>query len=57
VSATEIAPKEFAKITPDLIRKQIVDHLKTLGFKYIALDLQGFRSGSMNEMLSINDKD
>lgn len=28
-------------------------HLKTLGFLYVTLDLQGFRSGSMNEALAV----
>jgi uncharacterized protein len=30
---------------------EIVKELKKLGFQYVALDLQGFRSGSMNEVL------
>ena len=29
----------------------VTDRLKALGFDYVALDLQGFRSGSMNEVL------
>jgi PP-loop superfamily ATP-utilizing enzyme len=28
-----------------------VAHLKGMGYRYITLDLQGFRSGSMNEVL------
>ena len=32
-------------------RKEILDRLKKLGFTYVALDLEGFRSGSMNEVL------
>jgi uncharacterized protein len=31
--------------------KQIVKHFKTLGFTYIALDLEGYRTGSLNEVL------
>lgn len=30
-------------------RKEIVEHLRGLGFKYVTFDLQGFRSGSMDE--------
>jgi uncharacterized protein len=56
IARIEVTPKEFPKITPDPIRKQITDHLKTLGFKYITLDLQGFRSGAMNEALSKKEK-
>jgi uncharacterized protein len=32
-------------------REPIVKRLKEIGFQYITLDLQGFRTGSMNEML------
>ncbi|MFB3764628.1 MAG: ATP-dependent sacrificial sulfur transferase LarE [Methanotrichaceae archaeon] len=32
-------------------REKIVRELKEAGFKYVALDLEGFRSGSMNETL------
>lgn len=33
------------------VREKIVDPLKQLGYQYVALDLQGFRSGSMNEAI------
>jgi uncharacterized protein len=32
-------------------RDDIVDRLKKIGFTYVTLDLAGFRSGSMNEVL------
>ncbi len=32
-------------------REDIVDRLKKIGFAYVTLDLAGFRSGSMNEVL------
>jgi uncharacterized protein len=37
----------------DIIRhkKDIIEGLKRLGFTYVALDLEGFRSGSLNEVL------
>ena len=38
---------------PDLCR-QIVDHLRGLGFKFVTLDLEGFRSGSLNQLVSID---
>jgi uncharacterized protein len=36
---------------PDVLalREEIVATFKKLGFVYVALDLQGFRSGSMHE--------
>jgi uncharacterized protein len=33
------------------LREMIVDRLKGLGFRYVVLDLEGYRSGSMNEVL------
>ncbi len=34
-------------MTPD-IRQRLVSHLRTLGFKYVALDLDGYHTGSLN---------
>jgi uncharacterized protein len=49
----EIAPAEMDRILQkDLIAKLVV-RFRELGFKYVTLDLQGFRSGSMNETLPI----
>ncbi len=39
------------------VREQIVEKLKSLGFTYIALDLEGYRTGSMNEVLSREEKE
>ena len=33
------------------LREKVVSHLKKIGYHYVTLDLQGFRSGSMNEVL------
>ncbi len=45
----EINPEEFDKLMK--IRKSIIKRMKEIGFIYITLDLEGFRSGSMNEVL------
>ncbi len=34
-------------------RRRIVDGIKALGFAFVTLDLEGFRSGSMNEALPL----
>jgi uncharacterized protein len=36
-------------------RERIVRRLKGLGYRYVTLDLAGFRSGSMNESLQASD--
>jgi uncharacterized protein len=35
-------------------RKEIVDGLKQYGFTYVSLDLEGYRTGSMNESKAVN---
>ena len=47
----EVTPDEIAHIAQPDVRNQVVDSLKALGFNYISLDLQGYRTGSMNETL------
>jgi uncharacterized protein len=47
----EILKEEMGRLMEDFLRATVVDHLKKMGFRYITLDLQGFRSGSMNEVL------
>lgn len=51
VARIEIHPDDFDKLTGEQARKEIVNYLRSIGFKYITLDLQGFRSGSGNEVL------
>ena len=43
----EVEPGDMKKVLRD--RQKVVDGLKALGYVYVALDLAGFRSGSLNE--------
>lgn len=56
IARIEVHPKHISKITREPARSKIVKKLKSLGFKFVTLDLQGFRSGSLNEMLSKDQK-
>jgi uncharacterized protein len=47
----EIFPEEMDRLMEGSLREKVVSHLKAIGYKYVTLDLQGFRSGSMNEVL------
>ena len=47
----EVLPDEIARLAAPPVRDRVVARLKELGFTYVTLDLQGFRSGSMNEVL------
>ena len=53
IARIEVHPEDFKKIASEPNRSEIIKKLKSLGFKYITIDLQGFRSGSMNEVLSL----
>ncbi len=48
----EIAPTDWPRLLAADARARIVAHLQELGYVYMTLDLGGFRSGSMNEVLS-----
>ncbi len=47
----EISPDDFPRLLAGDLREQLVHTFKHYGFDYVSLDLQGFRSGSMNEAL------
>jgi uncharacterized protein len=49
----EVGSDEIARLFDPGIRSKIVNHLKDLGFTYVTLDLQGYRTGSMNEVLTV----
>ncbi|MBE7471259.1 MAG: ATP-dependent sacrificial sulfur transferase LarE [Anaerolineae bacterium] len=49
IARLEIEAADFEAVLRQ--REQIVDRLKGLGYAYVTLDLAGFRSGSMNEVL------
>ena len=48
----EIAPEEMDRVLNKEVLKQLAQRFRDLGFKYVTLDLQGYRSGSMNEVLT-----
>lgn len=49
----EVAAEEMAELLKH--RDQILLKLTTLGFKYVSIDLRGYRTGSMNEVLSAEE--
>ena len=51
VARIEILDIDFEKIIDGKIRTEIVCKFKEIGFSYISLDLQGYRTGSMNEVI------
>ena len=52
VARIEVPPSDFAALLDEEVRNGITRHFRSIGYSYVTLDLEGFRSGSMNEVLS-----
>jgi pyridinium-3,5-biscarboxylic acid mononucleotide sulfurtransferase len=52
----EIAPEEMSKVLDVEIFSKLTRSFRAIGFKYVTLDLEGYRSGAMNEVLEISIK-
>lgn len=53
LARVEVAPAQLGLAAKEPLRSEIYQKLKELGFTYAALDLAGYRTGSMNESLKI----
>ncbi len=42
----EVAPSEISRLANDSLRLKIAERLREIGFRYVTIDLEGFRSGS-----------
>ncbi|MCI7131952.1 MAG: ATP-dependent sacrificial sulfur transferase LarE [Lachnospiraceae bacterium] len=47
----ELLPEEMERMMEESLRSEIYDAMKHIGFSYVALDLKGYRTGSLNEVL------
>jgi uncharacterized protein len=56
VARIEVPEAEIARLIQADAREEIADRLRELGYRYVTLDLQGFRSGSLNEMIAEGDR-
>ena len=52
LARVEISPEEMPRALSVQMTAAIADNLKAAGFTYVALDLEGYRQGSLNETLS-----
>ncbi|MDE3170426.1 MAG: ATP-dependent sacrificial sulfur transferase LarE [Acidobacteriota bacterium] len=51
----ELARDELARGLVPEIAQQIAARLKALGFRFVTLDLEGYRQGSLNSLLKVKD--
>lgn len=47
----ELAVEEIPRMLAEPLRLEVIDAFKAAGFTYVTVDLQGYRTGSMNEVL------
>ena len=52
VARIETDEAGMALLTPEANRRAVVDRLRELGYRYVTLDLEGYKRGSLNQMLS-----
>jgi uncharacterized protein len=51
-----VEPSEIHRLLDSNLREEVVRGLKDAGFIYVTLDLQGYRTGAMNETLSRQER-
>jgi uncharacterized protein len=51
----ELSPQEIGRFFDETTRQAVVKKFKEIGFNYVSLDLQGYRTGSMNETLALKN--
>ncbi len=56
LARVEVPVGEVARFAADPVRTELARTLHALGFKFVALDLDGFRSGSLNELVPLELK-
>jgi len=57
IARIEVPKNEIQNAVKEEIRDKITTGLKQLGFTYVTIDLEGYRTGSMNEPLSKKQKE
>ncbi len=57
VARIELGLKEMKLFWAEDVREKIVTEFKSIGYTYVTLDLEGYRTGSMNETLSLEQMD
>ena len=48
---------EIMKLVPAETRSLLAEQLRHLGFKFVTIDLEGFRSGSLNALVELSTGD
>ena len=50
----EVPVEAISRLATDPLRVELLAQLKSLGFRFVTLDISGFTSGSLNQLIQIN---
>ncbi len=51
IARIEALPEDFARLLQNGSRSELIKKFKQIGYTYVTIDMEGYRSGSMNEVL------
>ena len=51
IARIEVPPNDISRLAADDIREAVYKRFKEIGFKFVTLDMCGYRRGSMNDTL------
>jgi uncharacterized protein len=53
LARVEVPAADLARLLAPAVRQEMTDHFRRLGFGFVTLDLEGFRSGSLNSLVGL----
>lgn len=56
LARVEVPATDLARLADPALREGLVQRLRELGFKFVTLDLEGFRSGNLNELIPLEHR-
>ena len=56
LARVEVAPDQLPLLLGEDLRELLVQHLRQLGFQFVTVDAQGFRSGSLNVLVPLEQR-
>lgn len=55
LARVEVPRADLSRLLEEDFRQNLAAHLRSLGFKFVTLDLEGFRSGSLNQLIGLDE--
>ena len=56
IARIEVPPVDIARLSAEPIRSELSRTFREIGFQFVTIDLEGFRSGSLNDLISLDVK-